>query len=316
MHNFRIRALNTFIAVVDSGNMSKAADRLGLSQSAVSQTITELENNCATTLLDRSAKTLSCTLQGRIFYEHAQQIVKILDRSLREIHGSSSSRYSKISIAMADSLALALSSDIVDLLSSATKRVIFSAGTTPTHIDEFHAREQDIIVTVDAIIPGDEGLIRFAIIEEPYVLALPATYDGNIDDISEIASELNFVRYGLQSSTGQQIEEILGSLGAAIDIRFEVESLITQLSMIAKNKGFGIITPLCYSQAYAHRDLIKLVPISGASFTRRATLIARKDDFGSLPERMAQTCRTVLKSRYLPPIVERFPWLQRSFKFS
>lgn len=315
MHNFRIRALHTYVVVVDCGSMSKAAERIGVSQSAVSQTITELESNCGVTLLDRSGKSLSCTLQGRIFYEHAQEIVSIFDRALREMHGSHRAKYSRISIAMADSLALALSGDIVELLSSVTERVVFSAGITPTHIDQFLSREQDIIVTVDAIIPGDEGLVRSTILEEPYVLAVPATYRGDADDIAEIVDELNFVHYGMLSRTGQQVEEILRYLNAPIKIRFEVESLITQLSMIAKNRGFGIVTPLCYSRAYANLDQIKLVPLKGANFTRRATLIARKNEFGTLPERLTEMSRSVLRTRYLPPIIDRFPWLQNAFKY-
>lgn len=70
------RQLKYFLAVVDSGSISKAAARLFIAQSALSQQILQLEEYLGTTLLHRSSRGVSMTESGLAFYEHAQAIMR------------------------------------------------------------------------------------------------------------------------------------------------------------------------------------------------------------------------------------------------
>ena len=58
-----------FIAVVEQGSFSKAAKKFYLSQSAISQQITQLENEIGVILFDRSGYKPKLTNQGKVFYE-------------------------------------------------------------------------------------------------------------------------------------------------------------------------------------------------------------------------------------------------------
>ena len=51
-----LRALETFVAVCDANSMVLAAERLGLSQSAVSQAIKSLEESLGLVLMDREVR--------------------------------------------------------------------------------------------------------------------------------------------------------------------------------------------------------------------------------------------------------------------
>ena len=59
-----VDALQSFLAVVDCGNFSRAAERVGLSQPAVSQQIIELEKKIGATLFVREAGAHSVQLTG------------------------------------------------------------------------------------------------------------------------------------------------------------------------------------------------------------------------------------------------------------
>jgi len=66
--------LKTFHAAAESGSLTAAAERLGISQSAVSRQITALEDSLDTPLFHRHARGLTLTEQGRILFLAAREI--------------------------------------------------------------------------------------------------------------------------------------------------------------------------------------------------------------------------------------------------
>ena len=71
-----LKPLAVFAEVVDAGSMSGAARRLGMSPSAVSQTIRALEQQGGVTLLHRSTRKLALTEAGERYYPHCQRMLE------------------------------------------------------------------------------------------------------------------------------------------------------------------------------------------------------------------------------------------------
>jgi len=69
-------AAQCFIAAADGGSFTKAAERVGRTQSAVSQQIAKLENLFGKTLFKRG-KNLELTSDGEIFLNYARQIFSL-----------------------------------------------------------------------------------------------------------------------------------------------------------------------------------------------------------------------------------------------
>jgi DNA-binding transcriptional LysR family regulator len=70
-----LRQLVVFAETVSRGSMSAAAKRLGMTPSAVSQTIKSLERQSAVTLLHRSTRKLTLTEDGKQCYFHCLQLM-------------------------------------------------------------------------------------------------------------------------------------------------------------------------------------------------------------------------------------------------
>lgn len=66
--------IKIFITVVECGNFTAAAYKLGISQPAVSQNIAELEKQLGTQLMERSRGEISLTEDGERFLGYAKQI--------------------------------------------------------------------------------------------------------------------------------------------------------------------------------------------------------------------------------------------------
>ena len=79
-----LRQVHTFIAVAEERNFGRAAERLRIAQSAVSQQIKSLERSLGVTLFDRAARPIELTPAGERFLGHARVILESVDRAVDE----------------------------------------------------------------------------------------------------------------------------------------------------------------------------------------------------------------------------------------
>lgn len=75
----QLRAMSVFVAVVDRGSFAGAADHLGLSRTAASKHVMDLEAHIGATLLNRTTRRLSLTGPGTAYYERAKQILELVE---------------------------------------------------------------------------------------------------------------------------------------------------------------------------------------------------------------------------------------------
>ena len=71
--------IREFVAVVESGGFTAAANALDVSTSFVSRQVKRLEDRLDTRLLQRTTRTVRLTDMGRIFYERSREILDRLD---------------------------------------------------------------------------------------------------------------------------------------------------------------------------------------------------------------------------------------------
>src|SRR5262245_27279832 len=75
-----LREIAAFVAVADSGSLTKAARCLNLSQPAVSRRVKAFEDATGSgALLDRTAKPPTLTQQGRVVLQQCRRVLKAVD---------------------------------------------------------------------------------------------------------------------------------------------------------------------------------------------------------------------------------------------
>src|ERR671938_1783319 len=82
------RQLAAFCEVVDRKSFSQAAERLGVTQPAVSLQVRSLEKRLGTKLLDRSGRRVEATEAGQRLYRAAQRMLSIEGQLLEEVAGA------------------------------------------------------------------------------------------------------------------------------------------------------------------------------------------------------------------------------------
>jgi DNA-binding transcriptional LysR family regulator len=81
----KLDAMNAFAKVVASGSYAEAARRLGLTRSAVSKAVMELEQLLGARLLDRTTRRVTPTEAGLAYYERAQAILADVEETELQI---------------------------------------------------------------------------------------------------------------------------------------------------------------------------------------------------------------------------------------
>ncbi|MDV2904667.1 DNA-binding transcriptional regulator YafC [Phytobacter diazotrophicus] len=74
-----------FVAVVESGSFSRAAERLGQANSAISRAIKKLESKLGVNLLNRTTRQLSLTEEGELYFRRIQGVLQEMAAAETEV---------------------------------------------------------------------------------------------------------------------------------------------------------------------------------------------------------------------------------------
>ena len=88
MNNINLNLLKYFYEVVNIGNITKASEKLLVSQPAITKAIKELESELNATLLERNKKGVIPTEEGKILYEHAKKMFEDLNKTINIIENN------------------------------------------------------------------------------------------------------------------------------------------------------------------------------------------------------------------------------------
>lgn len=94
-----LNRLTTFVAVVEAGSLTAAAERLGLAKSMVSKHMQLLEQEIGVGLLLRSTRRLSLTEAGRAFYASSKQLLKAAELAIEQARSGSESPQGTLRVA-------------------------------------------------------------------------------------------------------------------------------------------------------------------------------------------------------------------------
>lgn len=80
-----LKDIQAFFAVVEEGNISHAASRLDIAQPVLSRQMKRLEASLGVALFERGNRRIRLTQAGQILYTRSQNILGMIDETLREI---------------------------------------------------------------------------------------------------------------------------------------------------------------------------------------------------------------------------------------
>jgi DNA-binding transcriptional LysR family regulator len=77
----KLRAMATFVHIVEAGSLTNAAERLGTSLTSVVRSLSALEQALGVRLLNRTTRRIALTDEGREYFERCRELLAEIDEA-------------------------------------------------------------------------------------------------------------------------------------------------------------------------------------------------------------------------------------------
>lgn len=306
-----IKSLRAFVAVANTGSFSLAAKELGLTQSAVSQAISQIERIIGIKTIDRSKRPLKLTPAGISLGRSAKQIVDDMDRLIAQTREAALLNRAEIRLGMIDSFSATVGPHVLKAMVASTSRILAWSGLAHVHAHGLLNRQLDLIVSSD---PSEDmdNLVRTKLYRESFLLVVPKDKEQAFArlDLHECVQEMPFIRFSARSHYGGMIERHLRRRNVSAAHFLEIDTADVVMAMVASGLGWAIASPLCVYQGMAYWDKIAVLPLPGPVLSRTIYLISRVGENEEPAEEIYRSSRLALEQHVVPAMQKKMPWLK------
>src|SRR5919199_2021823 len=240
------RQLAAFCAVVERQSFSQAAERLGVTQPAVSLQIRSLEQRLGTQLLDRSGRRVEPTEAGRRLYASAQRMLALEAQLLEDVVRDEDTLTGTLELGASTGPGGSVVPVLLCEFAEANPgvRVRLSVSDTQSVVDRVAERELELGIVGAA--RRHRGVLFEPFFRDEVVLACPSghRFAGKTVSLDDLRDEPLLV---MQEGAGvrQVIEDALRGAGARLrdlDVRLELGLQESVRSAVAAGHGVTFIS--------------------------------------------------------------------------
>lgn len=277
--NYDFGDLEAFLALMETGSFARAADRLALSQPALSRRLQKLETALGTALFVRSTRSVKPTLAARELQVRAEVILAAAEEAAIALgtgrSGHLQDRRAIVSVAAVPTATRSLLPDAIQAFRRAgyNARVRIADLSANDVLDAVTAGEADF--GINFVGTQEPGLDFRILRDDPFVLAMPAN-----DPLKEIASVRwrdidpnRFIAVWKGSGNRMLIDAALAKERLSLAWAYEVRHLSTALDLVEAGLG---VTALPQSTLPGHgHPLIAARPLTNPVVARGVGVLRR-----------------------------------------
>jgi DNA-binding transcriptional LysR family regulator len=284
--------LHIFMAVVEHGNMARAAERLAISRPVVSRTIAGLEHALGVRLLDRSPQGVEPTLYGRALLKRSVAVFDELKQSVRDIESLGDPNSGEVRIGCTEPMAAGFVAAVIDRLSRQYPQLVFQLELCTTPAQQFNVlreRKCDLVVA-RMWTPTLEPDMEVEVLFDDQVFVVAGQRNKWLGRrklaLAELVDE-HWLLAPIDHDPGSPVFEIFHALGLRVPrARVLSYSLNVRTSLLATGRFLAII-PASALRFGATPRLLKVLPCA-------------------LPPSVQPVALTTLKNRTLSPTAKLF----------
>ena len=254
MSEMNYHHLRYFREVAHTGNLTRAAERLNLSQSALSTQIRQLEARLGHPLFDRRGRALILTEAGRIALDHADRIFSTGDELLATLRQTGAGRQA-VRVGAISTLSRNFQLQFLrPLIGRSDVEIVLRSGNAVGLIEGLRALAIDVMLTTEAP-PSDamSGLIAHPLSEQP--VALIGTPDRLAHDSLRTLLSSEPVILPTESSIRTGFEALAARLGITPHIAAEVDDMAMVRLLAREGAGLAVTPTVVMADELAQRIL-------------------------------------------------------------
>jgi DNA-binding transcriptional LysR family regulator len=267
-----IRFLRTFVAVARYGSFAAAAEKVALTQAAVSMQMQTLEDDLKRPLFDRVGRTNRLTSIGMQILPQAEQVVALYDKM--KMTGLDDEIAGSVSIGAVDSAMGALASAVTEMkVKYPTLDVRLFTGKALALAPQVEAGEIDAAVIVEMGGKTPASLNWTPLYSEPLVAV--SSRDTAPADAADVMRTQPFLRFDRGQRTGVLIERALRHNRLAVNEFLELNSLEVIVELVRQGAGVSVV-PLLEYGSWARDPALRVLPLHKDTPQRVVGMLERK----------------------------------------
>lgn len=274
--NYTLRQLRTFVAVARQGSFSQAGQLIGLSQSAVSHSVKELEAEIGVRLLDRTTREVLLTGAGQQLATRLTRLLEELNTTLLDVRSYGEQRSGTVRVAASQTPSAHL---MPQCLASTQQhypdiRVILHDRVQQAVLHSVRNAEVDFGIVIGPL--GDAEFDAEEILQEPFLL-LCHQNDALAQTESvtwAMLTDRNMVLQDYASGSRMLVDAILQQFAISVNVVQEIGHPATLYPMVEAGIGISILPALALPLPSGRKLVVRrLYP----EMNRSLMLIKRKN---------------------------------------
>lgn len=274
-----LRQLRYFVAIVDHGSLSRAARVLHIVQPALTQQIQLLEDELSALLLHRSAQGMQATDAGKVFYEHAQAILKQVSDAKSAVRQSADKPSGTVALGIPQSASGALALPLLTAVRATYPDIVFqlTEELTGNLTEQLRSGRLNFAILFD---DGQlSGLNTKLMVEEQmmYITRADSQFASKRKSISlEKALQASLILPSVQHGVRPRIEAKVREAGMTIDKVVDITSIAILKSALMADMGATIL-PVSPFLAEIERGEMRAWPFNDIALSRTIVLCSSKN---------------------------------------
>ncbi len=281
------KQLQYVIELSEDLNFSVVAEKLGITQPALSKQILSLEKELDIKLFDRNNIPMTLTAAGEHFVAEAKKLIYKEDQLIRSMEDYKSGKLGKLEIGISPFRSLYLIPDIVSKVKEkfpGVTVVLHEEGSDQLRKNAVEGKYDFAVVNL----PVDESVLDVKLIEaDTLVLAVPQKLVGKLpasskDHIPEIdlksCKNIPFVVVSPLQEMRQLFDKLCAEAEFTADVSMEVVGVSTAWSMARAGVGATLL-PLQFAKNFDFDESISLYTLKNCRYSRQPAVVTRRGQY-------------------------------------
>ncbi|HME51453.1 MAG TPA: LysR family transcriptional regulator [Candidatus Lokiarchaeia archaeon] len=292
LSKLRILDLQTFVTLIKEKNFSKAGQKLGMTQSSVTQVLQKLEDELNTKLIIRTSKSFTLTTTGKIFLDAATEILNSYETCKARINQVDQDELEKLKIAISTTpgefilppFFTRFTQDVPGI------RLIIEMCNSKKAIDMLLSKDCQVAIVGSIMEQLGADFETITLLRERLVVIVSNNLETVNDEIDlEMIGSLTRVDREPGSGTQHEAFDYINALEQRLKERragfagtrvMQLQSVQATLSAVASDDNLYAIVGFFPAKKYADMHQLKIVKIKGIDMdiSRNISLIYSKKE--------------------------------------
>lgn len=253
-----LTGLKYFVSVASLGSVTEAAKKAFVSESAISKTIRQLEEEIGVKLFDRQGRTIKLNQRGKVFYSYVSDSLNLLNRGINAVRVNSPSQTSEINVLFT------VGSPLIPVIALKMQKLLPNVSLNIHQRSTFakDLKQFDFIISSNKI----ADFTAIPLLREEIVIGWKKSFmrKKNMFNITELE---NFIFVGENDETElqQTINKFMLSNDLKLNFKYQSDEPATVREMIIAGLGIGFIPSVTWGSYFKNSNAIDIARITPKS---------------------------------------------------